>query len=56
MLRLRLPGVEGGEISHQTDAMDVFPDSGNNNEFWRLEGTDDSVSVSTTKNRYWVSH
>ena len=50
MLRLRLPGLDGTEISVNTDVIDVVREAvGNIREFCRVGGTEDSVSVSTTK-------
>jgi hypothetical protein len=50
MLRLRLPGLDGTKISVNTDVIDVVREAvGNIREFCRVGGTEDSVSVSTTK-------
>ena len=50
MLRLRLPELDGTEISVNTDVIDVVLEAaGNIREFCRVGGTEDSVSVSATK-------
>jgi hypothetical protein len=48
-LRLRLPLLDGIDKSVSTDVMDVVRDVERNKEFCRVEGTEDSVSVSTTR-------
>jgi hypothetical protein len=43
------------EKSVKTDVIDVVLEIGNNIEFCRVDGTDDSVSVSTTEHRIVIT-